>query len=115
MKKWTVEFLEDCDNQDSRGVYRKGTILDLREDSAQFWISRKMAKRVSDQPGEAVINPVAQAETEIETVAANLTETTKTLGKGRDAGKAFASAQAAYTSKSLSDDTDESAPQDQAG
>lgn len=50
MENWTVKFLVDCDNKDSRGVYKAGSTETIREDSARFWIDRRMAVKVESAP-----------------------------------------------------------------
>ncbi len=82
MENWTVKFLVDCDNKDSRGVYRAGTTQTIREDSARFWIWRSMAVRVADAPtgkaaakGSTAKTPataLVDAATELRQAATNL-------------------------------------------
>jgi len=54
-----VKFLTDCDPEDGKPVFKKGSIHELSPPSANHWITRRKAQQMTDRPhkAERVIKP----------------------------------------------------------
>lgn len=57
----SVEFLEDCDPQDGKPIFKKGSVHKLSRPSANHWITRRKAKQYIESAKKSRVESKVEA------------------------------------------------------